>query len=76
MSASTLSSGKENAVHRPIARYAAVPAAALTCLAATAGGTALAGARAPAAHRAATAATTTADRHDDTPPPRPRAAWC
>jgi hypothetical protein len=45
-------------VHRPNARYAAaVSAAAITGLAVTAGGTALAGARAPAGHRAATAAT-------------------
>ncbi len=55
-------------MHRPIARYAAaVSAAAVTCLAVTAGGTALAGARAPAAHRAATAATFTATASATTP---------
>ena len=55
-------------MHRPIARYAAaVSAAAVTCLAVTAGGTALAGARAPAAHRAATAATLTATASATTP---------
>ena len=55
-------------MHRPIARYAAaVSAAAVTCLAVTAGGTALAGARAPAAHRAAVAATFTATASATTP---------